>query len=108
MSSWWIANRTNDSDWSRRCRDEPDLYFHFPSGGCIGDLMKAAVFLVLSGLSLSAQDIDFHHRTASFTNLEGRAYSNVTLVKGDLDGLIWCDKRGSGGRICYTNLSVEF
>ena len=70
--------------------------------------MKAAVFLVLSGLSLPAQDIDFHHRTASFTNLEGRAYSKVALVKGDLDGVIWRDEKGNGGRICYTNLSAEF
>lgn len=70
--------------------------------------MKAAVFLILSVLSISAQDINLKNRVASFTDLQGRAYFNVTLVKGDLDGLIWRDRKGSGGRICYTNLSADF
>jgi hypothetical protein len=82
--------------------------FTFPIQRFIIGFMRATVFLILSGFSLSAQDIPFANRTASFTTLEGRAYSDVTLVKGDLDGLIWRDRQGSGGRICYTNLDADF
>jgi len=70
--------------------------------------MKATVFLLLWGLSVSAQDIDFTNRIANFNSLEGKAYLAVTLIKGDLDGLVWRDGRGGGGRICYTNLEEEF
>lgn len=82
--------------------------FPFTSIGCIDSCMKAAVFFVLSVLSISAQDINLKNRVVSFRDLQGRAYFNVTLVRGDLDGLIWRDKKGSGGRICYTNLSADF
>src|ERR1017187_3986335 len=50
-----------------------------------------------------AQDITFTNRTASFTNLQGTVYEDVTLVKADLDGLIW-RSGASGGRISFTNL----
>jgi hypothetical protein len=53
-----------------------------------------------------ADDITFTNRTATFTDLQGRTYRRVQLVRGDLDGLIWRDG-ASGGRICYTNLSPE-
>jgi len=62
---------------------------------------------MLSGLSLVAQDIEFTNRVASFSNLEGQYYFKVTLVKGDLDGLVWRDEKGGGGRICYTNLPAD-
>ena len=68
--------------------------------------MKAGLTLALWAtvcLTALSDDITFTNRTANFTDLEGRIYSRVQLVRGDLDGLIW--RRGaSGGRICYTNL----
>ncbi len=51
-----------------------------------------------------AADIIFTNKTATFTNLDGYRFVKVTLVKADLDGVIWRDG-ASGGRICYTNLS---
>jgi hypothetical protein len=66
----------------------------------------ASVLTLLATGSLLAQDIVFTNRTATFTNLEGRVYTNVTLVKASLDGLIWS---GDGrGLISYTNLSPAF
>jgi hypothetical protein len=68
---------------------------------------KCIVLLALAGIngSLLAQDIIFTNRMATFTNLEGRVYTSVTLTKADLDGLIWHDDKGSAGRVCYTNLN---
>ncbi|MCX6929397.1 MAG: hypothetical protein NT154_40210 [Verrucomicrobia bacterium] len=52
-----------------------------------------------------AQDIIFTNRTATFTNLDGRLYTNVTLVKATADGIIW---KGDGmGMVPYTKLSPE-
>lgn len=67
--------------------------------------MKATLLLLLIPAMLSAadQDIIFTNQVASFTNLDGRFYTNVTLVKADLDGVIWRDESG-GGRVCFTNL----
>jgi hypothetical protein len=53
--------------------------------------------------SLLAQDIVFTNKTATFTNLQGRVYTNVTLVKATQDGLLW--RGDSMGLIAYTNLS---
>ena len=50
-----------------------------------------------------AQDITFTNCTATFTNLQGNVYAAVTLVRADLDGLIWRDG-ASGGRVSFTNL----
>ncbi len=50
--------------------------------------------------------IAFTNKTATFTNLQGRVFKDVELVRGDLDGLIW-RREASGGRICYTNLDTE-
>jgi hypothetical protein len=49
------------------------------------------------------QDIDLTNRVATFTNLEGKLYSEVRLVRGDRDGVVWREG-ASGGRICYTNI----
>lgn len=65
-------------------------------------------FILLSLLTLGAraqETITFTGKTVTFTNLEGRVYTNATIVKADLDGLIWRDE-ASGGRVCYTNLPV--
>jgi hypothetical protein len=66
-------------------------------------LMALAVLALVWINSLLAQDILFTNKTATFTNLQGRVYTNVTLVKANRDGLLW---RGDGmGLISYTNLS---
>lgn len=65
--------------------------------------LTALLALVWINGSMMAQDIIFTNKTATFTNLEGRVYSNVTLVKANPDGLVW---KGDGvGLVCYTNLS---
>jgi hypothetical protein len=72
-------------------------------------LVKAVLFLTALAtgcLSAWAEDITFTYKIASFTNLEGRAYKNVRLIKADDDGLIW-RQEASGGRICYTNLHPD-
>ena len=64
--------------------------------------MKWLCFALFAGASL-AQDITFTNRTASFTNLEGRVFTNVTLVKATENGIVW---KGDGlGMVPYTNLS---
>jgi hypothetical protein len=65
--------------------------------------MKWLCFAFFAGTAL-AQDITFPNRTATFTNLQGRVFKDVTLIKADLDGVVWREGAG-GGRICYTNLS---
>jgi uncharacterized protein YjbI with pentapeptide repeats len=68
--------------------------------------IKFATLLALAWIngSLLAQDIIFTNRTATFTNLQGALYKDATLIKADLDGLMW-RSGASGGRICYTNLN---
>jgi hypothetical protein len=51
-----------------------------------------------------AQDITFTNRMATFSNLEGRLFFNVTLVKANQDGVIWRDGAG-GGSGWYANLN---
>jgi hypothetical protein len=65
--------------------------------------MKWLCFAFFAGASL-AQDITFTNRVATFTNLQGTVYKDVTLTKADLDGVIYREEAG-GGRVCYTNLS---
>lgn len=64
------------------------------------------VVILMAALPTFAGDIIFTNKVESFTNLQGVAFKHVTLVKGDLDGVIWRDAP-SGGRICYTNLHPE-
>ena len=68
--------------------------------------MKWLCFVLFAGAAL-AQDIVFTNRTATFTNLQGIAFKDATLIKADLDGLVWRNG-ASGGRICYTNLDPGF
>jgi hypothetical protein len=64
--------------------------------------------LALSVLALRAGDaIEFTNRVETFTNLQGEVFKQVTLIRGDLDGVVW-GKEASGGRVCYTNLSLGF
>ena len=65
--------------------------------------MKWFCFFFFASAAL-AQDITFTNRVATFTNLQGSVYRDVTLVKGDLDGVVWREGAG-GGRVSYTNLS---
>ena len=70
-------------------------------------LMAVAVLTLVWIHSLVAQEIVFTNRIATFTNLQGRAYTGVWLVKGDLDGVIWREAEGAGGgRVSYTNLNA--
>jgi len=65
-------------------------------------LCTSYLLLVLSFQS-QAQDILFTNLTATFTNLEGRVYTNVTLLKANDYGIIW---KGDGlGMVPYTNLA---
>jgi hypothetical protein len=65
----------------------------------------ALVGLVFGQGCLLAQDIMFTNRVATFTNLDGRLYTNVTLIKATADGIIW---KGDGvGMVPYTKLSLE-
>jgi hypothetical protein len=68
--------------------------------------MRTLLVAMAFAMSCSAQDITFTNRTASFTNLEGHVFSNITLSHADLDGVIWRSDR-SAGRICFTNLSPK-
>ena len=68
--------------------------------------MRTLLLAMALPLICSAQEITFTNLTATFTNLEGRVFSNVALSKADLDGVIWHGD-GSAGRICFTNLSPE-
>jgi hypothetical protein len=62
--------------------------------------------LALITLQAQASDlIDLKQRVTTFTNLQGEAFSGVSLVHGDLDGVVW-RKDASGGRVCYTNLAL--
>jgi len=64
--------------------------------------------MVLLGLtgSLRAQEIALSNRTATITTLQGRVYTNVTLIKATRDGIIWSG--GGMGLISYTNLTPSF
>lgn len=53
-----------------------------------------------------SQDIQFTDRVVTFTNLQGNLFEGVSLIKADLDGVIW-RKEASGGRVIFTNLSPE-
>ena len=64
--------------------------------------MKWLCFAIFAGASL-AQDITFTNRIVTFANLEGRVFTNVTLVRANENGVVW---KGDGmGMVPYTNLS---
>jgi colicin import membrane protein len=45
---------------------------------------------------------------ASFTNLQGKAFLNVELVKANLDGIVWRDKDDGLGQVNFSNLDPAF
>jgi regulator of protease activity HflC (stomatin/prohibitin superfamily) len=71
-------------------------------------LVSACVSWVLAfGLNAAAEIsgvINLTNRNETLTNLQGQVYSNVDLVRADLDGVVYRSESG-GGRISYTNLS---
>jgi hypothetical protein len=74
-------------------------------------MFPGACALALAALTTAARAetndvIAFHDRIETITNLQGRVYDHVKLVRGDLDGLIYLNDSG-GGRISYTNLPPE-
>jgi hypothetical protein len=67
---------------------------------------KTITLLALCLQTALAQDITFTNQTATFTNLEGRVFKNVTLVRATDYGIVW---KGDGmGMVSYTNLSPTF
>src|SRR5258708_6818443 len=52
-------------------------------------------------------DIIFTNKLATFTNLQGKAYLGVELVKANMDGLVWRKDDGLG-QIAFTNLDSAF
>ena len=76
----------------------------------IAEAMKwIAVALLLAAKGVQAQSgdtIDLKDATVTFTNLHAEVYTNVTLVRGNLDGVTYfCDD--GGGFVSYTNLSPD-
>lgn len=66
------------------------------------------ILCLVGSTAAFAQDITFtNHEPITFTSLQGTTYSGVTLIKGNLDGLIWRNG-GSGGLVSYTNLEPAF
>jgi hypothetical protein len=63
--------------------------------------------LALAAMHIQAQDIAFTNKTAAFTNLQGKIFEEVQIIRGDWDGIVW--REGvSGGRVTYTNLHPCF
>jgi hypothetical protein len=62
--------------------------------------------LLLLATPAPSADIIFTNKVVTITNLQGQRFEEATLVRGDLDGLIW-RSQASGGRICYTNLDSD-
>ena len=70
--------------------------------------MRILALCLLAASALAQQGtITFTNKIATFTNLEGRIFKDVQLVRADLDGLIWMQDVTSAGRICYTNLDPD-
>ena len=65
-----------------------------------------SILLFMLGLAIrtSGADIDLKERVATFTNLQGRIYENVTLRRANKDGVIYSTDNG-GGMVLYTNLN---
>jgi len=68
--------------------------------------MKTALTLLVVTACACVQGLEFSNRVATITCLDGRTYTNITLIRSDSNGLIWREG-ASGGKICYTNLSPE-
>ena len=51
-------------------------------------------------------DIEFTNRVVTFTNLQGRTYRNVGLVRADDRGVVY-QSGGEWGLVRYTNLSAQ-
>jgi hypothetical protein len=74
----------------------------------VGSNTLGILVVLLAAFSAKAQDILFTNKTATFTNLEGRLFKNVEIIRADRDGVIWRDGATSGGRVGYTNLDALF
>mgnify|MGYP001546784762 CR=1 FL=1 len=72
--------------------------------------MKALLLLLVFVPPVFAQsDIDLGHRTATFTNLQGRVYQDVQLDRATLDGLIYSKPTDSTiGMVKYSDLNTNF
>ena len=67
--------------------------------------MKIILALLIS-ITTQAQEINLTNRVATFTNLEGRVYKAVHVVKGTADGIVYREQESTGGGlVSYTNLA---
>ena len=74
-------------------------------------IMKRILLLLVLGfvgVAAGQDTIAFTNKVVTFTNLQGRAFRDVRLVRADLDGIIYQEGATSGGRVYYTNLPVAF
>src|ERR1039458_5942867 len=72
-------------------------------------MKKILPLLVLgfAGVAAGQDTITFTNKLITFTNLQGKVFRDVRLVRADLDGIIYRETVGvGGGRVCYTNLSL--
>jgi len=63
--------------------------------------------MLLSALTARAginDVIDLTNRVFTFTSLDGTNYTNVTLMKADLDGIFW-KREPAIGRVSFTNIA---
>lgn len=67
-----------------------------------------ALIVCLCGVAAgqSTKEITFTNRVVTFTNLQGRTYRNVDLVRADNMGLVY-QSDGQWGMVRYTNLSAQ-
>jgi len=65
--------------------------------------MLSLLALVWIGGSSWAQEIVFTNLAATITNLQGRVYTNITLIKATPKGLVW--RREGMGFLNYTNVN---
>jgi hypothetical protein len=67
-------------------------------------LFFASCFAVVPCHAQSNSVITFTNRFATFTNLQGRVYDHVQLIRADANGIIYRMEDG-GGFISFTNLA---
>jgi len=70
--------------------------------------MKFITLLLLALSSVAqGQPVDLKGKAMVFTNLQGRAYTNVTLNRADTTGVFFTSHEGAMGFVHYTNLSAD-
>jgi hypothetical protein len=71
--------------------------------------MSVWLFCLFAIGAFGAGDIDLGGKQMTFTNLDGRVYSNVLLETANLDGVVYFLTNGAGGgMVKYKDLSTNF